>query len=362
VLRPGLTALAAAFAGLSLSVAPAVAATGVTMTISKVSYDGAPGVGCKAPLPGTGGGGSAFYTTPDGMYTNRWDWSVPATLKAGSTAKVKVFVSAQATGGYSGSIGIATPFEFGANQGNRSQIGAFVPVGQTGSANDQETYRFRPTRRFRRGEKLYLRVGFSCANYIYEYTGVGVKKEKPPKCRRPKSRAVVAAAGCRTVKFSFAIDGFPAEPDKSLLPVDLVGVELSTSGTQLTDVAESGKLRFGNPEGTMTMTNTYLQPTLATVERRVTWKLAASPFSRYVDTGAKPETRFVGFLAIVTASDDPQCPTGQEASFTFGLDRGQILATLAPLSGGNCLVAGTGRKGLRWNRPAFKNSAKLGRP
>lgn len=138
---------------------------------------------CSA-LPSRSGSGSESYTTPDGARNTSWEWTVPGTLTTGSSAHIKVTSQSTNNGGSSDAIGMSTPQEFGTTPSSPSQVIASVPVGAPGSASQEQSYTFNPTRNFVNGEKFYLRIALGCATFVYEYTGYG-----------PKNRCGSARAG-----------------------------------------------------------------------------------------------------------------------------------------------------------------------
>jgi hypothetical protein len=163
------TLLACTVLGLALP-GPAGATSGYA-TITNVSYEAtqpsAP-ASCSA-LPSLSGSGSESYATPNERAT--WEWTVPATLTAGASAHIKVTSQSLNNGGSDAAIAMKAPQEFGTTPSSPSQIIATVPVGAPGSASQEQSYTFNPTRDFVAGEKLYLRIEFGCANFVYEYTG-----------------------------------------------------------------------------------------------------------------------------------------------------------------------------------------------
>jgi hypothetical protein len=160
------------------------------MQITRVFYDPAPAdTKCEAPLPGLDGRGSATYT-PHPAYVSKFDWNVPATLRAGATAHTKATITTTEPGGNSAAIAMKAPFEFGTNSGARQQIIASVPPGQTGTDTEEENYTFTPTRDFNSGEKMFLRIEFGCANVIYEYTAAAA----PSACAATARSSAFAAA------------------------------------------------------------------------------------------------------------------------------------------------------------------------
>jgi hypothetical protein len=146
-------------------------AAGSYATITNVTYEAtqpSPPASCSA-LPSRSGSGSESYATPNESAT--WEWTVPATLTAGASAHIKVTSQSFNNGGSSNAIAMGTPQEFGTTPSSPNQIIAGVPNGAPGSASQEQSYTFNPTRDFVTGEKLYLRIGIGCANFVYEYTG-----------------------------------------------------------------------------------------------------------------------------------------------------------------------------------------------
>lgn len=197
----GLTGLAALAVGTGTAT-PTAGAAGATMSVTNVTYDppsGPSDPNCVAPLPPKGGDGSASYNAPDGSYKSNWEWSIPAKMAAGATAHTKVSVQSFNNGGASAAIAMKPPGEFGTNAGARQQIIASVPPGAPGTATEQESYTFTPTRDFSAGEKLYVRVEIGCANFVYEYTGSAPPAPPPPApTAAPPPSACAAQADCMT--------------------------------------------------------------------------------------------------------------------------------------------------------------------
>ena len=143
------------------------------MMFKKVSYFRAPtDTACTAPLPGGTGSTSASYIDPNGSYNAGWEWTVPPEINRGAGVTLKVNVNATGLGGYSASISIRVPSEFGISPTGPDQIEARVPVGQTGSDHNDQSYTFSPNRNFVVGEKLTILIGTECAVFLYEYEGV----------------------------------------------------------------------------------------------------------------------------------------------------------------------------------------------
>jgi hypothetical protein len=164
----GLVALAS---GSTLVTETALAAGSATIT--KVTYEAtqpSPPASCSA-LPSTGGSGSESYDTPDGARKTTWEWTIPATVQAGTTAHIKVTSQAVNNGGASDAIAIKPPSEFGLTPSTPNQVIASVPPGAPDTDSAEQSYKFEPTRDFVTGEKLVLRIEIGCANFIYEYTG-----------------------------------------------------------------------------------------------------------------------------------------------------------------------------------------------
>ncbi len=171
--RPGRSCLALALAAGVIALVAGPAQGAGSASVTGVTYDppSGPLPGCVAPLPAGGGSASASFDEPTGSYDATWEWTVPQTITAGATARVKASIQVSTAGGAGVGIGLRAPFEFGTNVGARADVIAQVPVGAPGSATDEEGYTFTPNRDFTDGEKLYIRVGIPCVAFVYEYTG-----------------------------------------------------------------------------------------------------------------------------------------------------------------------------------------------
>jgi hypothetical protein len=144
-------------------------ANAITPKLRRVLYDGQPNGDpfCTAPLPGGAGQGTATYN--NGTSNVRWEWSAPGEITAGATASISVTTNTTLNGGWSGGIGISSPFEFGISPATPSTE-AIVPVGKPGSDGPKQvSYTFTPNRAFNAGETLYLAFSFQCARILYEY-------------------------------------------------------------------------------------------------------------------------------------------------------------------------------------------------
>jgi hypothetical protein len=174
-------------------------------TITNVTYEAtqpsAP-ASCSA-LPSLSGSGSESYTTPSESAT--WEWTVPATLVAGASAHIKVTDQSFNNGGSDATIGMGTPQEFGTTPSSPSQVTALVPVGAPGSASAEQSYTFDPTRDFVTGEKLYLRIAFGCANFVYEYTGHAATRD------------------CGSARAGLSAKPGPGRPTKRFGPISVYG-------------------------------------------------------------------------------------------------------------------------------------------
>jgi hypothetical protein len=185
---------------LGLALPGSATAAGSYASITNVTYEAtqpsAPD-SCRVP-PGLSGSGSESYDTPDGARNSNWDWTIPATLTAGAGAHIMVTSQSHNNGGSSDAIAIGAPQEFGTTPSSPNQVIASVPVGAPGSASAAQSYTFHPTRDFVTGEKLFLRIGFGCANFVYEYTGHAAS---PAACSASAvGRAAPAARTCTRPK------------------------------------------------------------------------------------------------------------------------------------------------------------------